>query len=776
MLVVVAIVVAALAGVTVLRRSYAQVDGDSRLIGLDAAAEVVRDSSGVPHVSASTLHDVFFLQGYVTAQDRLWQLQLLRATGQGRLSEMFGTATLDTDKFVRTVGWYRVARREVGILEPDTRAALDAYADGVNKYADTHRDSPPLEFLILGVNWEPWTAADSVAIGKILSWQLSGNEQSELVRADVVARLGPDAARVLFPDVPASTPAIFSEGWNDVVRSPGEEGLRALLGATDLEGLGSNSWVLSGARTTTGKPLLANDPHLGLDNPSIWYLVHLAGGGLDVAGFSIPGAPGVVVGHNARIAWGFTNLGPDVEDLYIERPNPLDPRQFQFGDRFETATVYRETIEVKGREPAVLEVTETRHGPILTPVLEGTKQLLALRWTALDPGHLIDALYRLDRATDWNDFRAAMRLWDVPSQNAIYADVDGHIGYQMPGKVPVRAKGDGHVPVPGWTGEYEWTGYIPFDSLPSRFDPPEGLIVTANQRVVDDFGYFISDEWDPGFRAQRIQQLLRDRAQWSAADFAAIQLDQRDLTADRYLSFLRALGAKSDAARAAQVALRDWDGVMRADQAAPAIFQSWLRHMLERTFRDKLGDALFTQFIGLGRSAVGALYDLVRTPTDPWFVVLADPIHKGRDELAALALDDATAELTSLMGPDQSTWKWGRLHTVSSAHVLGAVQPLDRLFTIGPRANGGDGFTVDAASYSLKKPYAQTSGPSMRMVVDLADLDAMRAILPTGESGQPLAPHWGDMTDKWLAGEYVVVHFDAATFGRLEGTLRFKPR
>lgn len=796
LLLVAALLVGLLSGIVVLRRSYATVDGELRVLGLEATVELLRDADGVPHIYAQTEHDLFFAQGYVTAQDRLFQLEFLRRIGQARLSEVFGAATLETDRFLRTLGIYRVAQREVELLSPEMQSMLRAYADGVNKYAETHRDRPPIEFVILGISWEPWQPADSTVIAKIMAWDLGGNMESELARAHAVARLGPELAQALFPETPLDTPGILSADGrpasfslapapgSSAISLRGADVLRNLLGGADAApfGLGSNNWVLSGTRTATGKPLLSNDTHLRLRNPSIWYLVHLAGAGVDVAGFSIAGAPGVVIGHNARIAWGVTNLGPDVQDLYAEQPNPRDLRQFRFRDGFETAEIRREEVRVKGSQPVSLEVTVTRHGPVLTPVLEGTEQILALRWTALDASRILGSARKLNRASSWEEFRDALRDWDVPGQNFVYADVDGHIGYQTTGRIPIRAKGDGLLPAPGWTGEHEWTGFVAFDDLPSRLDPHEGVIVTANQRVVASYPYVISKEWDAGFRAQRIHQLLAERERWSAQDFARVQADVADLPAERFLSFLRAMPLQGEAHRSAEVAraqalLREWDGAMRADSAAAAVYQVWYRHMVKRTFRDKLGDALYKQYLGRGRSVFLALYELVRTPDSPWFVDLADPAVRGRDAIAGLALEDAVEELRETLGPDEKSWSWGKLHTATFPHPLGSVRPLDRVFNLGPFPNGGDGLTVAQAGYSLReKAYSQTIHPSQRLIVDLADLDRSLAILPTGQAGQPFAAHWGDMTGKWLRGELVPLRYSRTKLGALEGRLVLRPR
>jgi len=772
--VAIVIVIGAVTALTVLRRSYTTVDGDLRLIGLDDAAQVVRDSNGVPHIYAQTVHDVFYLQGYVTASDRLWELEFLRRIGQARLSELFGSATVDTDKFVRTLGWYRVARREALGLSPQTRAALDAYAAGVNKFVETHQDAPPLEFMILGINWEPWQMADSVVVGKIMAWDLSGNMTSEVLHLNIAARLGDGALATLFPQLPRTTPPILASPDAPVVRIPGADQLRSMLGDVAGGEVGSNNWVVSGAHTTSGRPLLANDPHLGVRNPSIWYLAHLSGGGFDVAGYAIPGTPGIVIGHNASIAWGVTNVGPDTEDLYQERPDPNDPRRFEYQGAFEAAQITIEEIKVKGAASLKLQVVETRHGPIVTPVVAGVKQTLALRWTALDPGHLLDALYRLDLAANWQEFRDALSQWDVPGQNFVYADVGGHIGYQATGKVPIRPGGmsAGDTPQPGWDGQHEWQGYIPFDQLPTSFDPSSGMIVTANQRIVDQYRYKISNEFDPGFRAQRIQQLLSAVDRLTPDDMTRIQMDVVDVSAAPFLSFLRTLPVTSDRAKRAQQLLRDWDGSMRADDAGPAIYWSWQLHMSDRVFHDKLGDDLYHDF--LGEASFEALYDLVRSPNNGWFVVLADPFHHGRDDLAALALEDTLNELSQRLGPDLATWQWGKLHTVAFPHPIGEVLPM--IFNLGPFPNSGSFFTVDNGPFDPTQPYAQTSHPSMRMVVDLSDLEATRVVYATGQSGQPFAPHWGDLTSLWLNGGYVTLRFATVRQGSLEGTLSFKAR
>lgn len=738
-------------------------DGDYRLLGLDDRGEIARDPYGVPHIYASTAHDLFFLQGYATAQDRLFQLDLFRRTGRGRLSEVFGGSTLDTDKFVRTLGLARAAQLDAEVASADTRAALEAYAEGVNKLLEQRGDALPIEFVLLGYKPEPWTALDSLVVLKLESFDLATNYATELSRANVAARAGPGALGTLFPDAGARPPASAADGgWAavaDAFRSPvvlsGLDGLRAILGDAG-NGLGSNCVALAGSRTASGQPLLEGDPHLSVRNPSIWYEVGLHGGGYDVAGFSIPGLPGIGIGHNAKVAWTFAVAYTDVQDFFVEQPDPADPRRYLFKGASEAATAIREQIGVKGRaDPVGYDVVVTRHGPILTGVLKDQLVPLALRWTALDGGKTMDALLAAARATDWPSFRAAMADLSGATLSACYADVAGHIGYLLAGALPDRAKGDGRLPVPGAGGEYEWRGLLPSSANPARIDPPEGFIVNANDRPVTDpsSAAFIG-EWDPGFRAGHLLAAVKDLKGATVETLRAIQSDYTSPPVSAFRGAILAATPRSALAATARDLVRRWDGTLSVDSAAAAVYEAWIVHLTERTFHDKLGDAVYLDYLANGRPTF-ALYALLERPDDPWFSSIGDSNVRGRDALSAVALDDAVADLRDRFGADPAKWRWGALHTVTFAHPLsaGLPGPLRSLFDIGPFERAGDGYSVNNGAYSLMTPYALRSHASERMIVDLGDLDRSRAVLPTGESGQPLARHWGDQTPLWLRGE-----------------------
>jgi penicillin amidase len=578
---VIVLVILAGVGTWFVRRPWPTVNGTLTISGLLAPVEVIRDEWGVPHIYAENEHDLFFAQGYVHAQDRLWQMEFNRRIGSGTLSAVLGEATLDTDRFLRTIGLRRAAEQDWAQLEDETRAIMEAYAEGVNAYIETHRDRLPLEFTILGVDPAPWTPVDTLAWGKVMSFDLGSNYEFELLRARMIAELGQEAAQQLLPPYAEGAPVIIppetrSYAWLRDARFGGLDALAAVLGERGPTS-GSNNWVIHGSRTATGMPILADDTHLGLNMPSIWYENGLHGGRFDSVGFSFPGVPLIIIGHNSRIAWGVTNLGPDVQDLYIEKLNDTNhPTQYEFKGEWQDLQAARETIQVKDQEPVTLDVMITRHGPIMNEVigdLDGAEPV-ALRWTALDASNLFRSVLLLNLATNWDEFREALSYWDVPSQNFVYADVDGNIGYQSPGKIPVRAPGhQGLVPVPGWTGEYEWQGFISFDELPNVFNPPTGFVATANNKVVpDDYAYHLAYEWAAPYRAERITDLLTADGNITQEEIRDIQAQTYSLPAEALRPYLLDIEPENDLQTRALAQLEAWDLYNETDRTG-----SWCR-------------------------------------------------------------------------------------------------------------------------------------------------------------------------------------------------------
>jgi penicillin amidase len=762
LLAVVAIVL--VGGSLFVRRTFPTIDGAVQVPGLSSTVEVYRDRWGVPHIYAQNVEDLFFAQGYVTAQDRLWHMEFNRRVGSGTLSEVLGEATLDTDRFIRTLGWRRVAEEEADNLSGEALTMLEAYSAGVNAFIDGHRGNLPLEFTILGFEPVPWTPADSIVWAKVMAWDLGGNWEAELLRAKLIEAVGEERAAELAPPYPDDAPLIVPPelgGYSDLHI----EGLLAL--DAELEGLlgsggpgvGSNNWVVDGSKSATGQPLLANDTHLGLQMPSIWYEVHLVGGGLNVEGYSFPGVPGVVMGHNEHIAWGVTNLGPDVQDLYIEKVNPANPDQYEYEGQWVDMEILEEVIEVSGQDPVVERVQMTRHGPIITPVVEDLEEVVAFHWTALEPNRMVEGLFLLDQASNWDEFRAALELWAVPSQNFVYADTDGNIGYQSPGLIPIRSEGHtGLLPVPGWTGEYEWQGYIPFDELPSVLNPPTHFLATSNNKVVsDDYPYVLAYDFALGHRAQRITALLGEKDILDVEDFQRIHGDTYSIPGEIFSPYILEIEPEGFLQERALNELRAWDYRCDADSTGAAIFEVFYLKLVENTFGDELGDELLKEYLGGWTWHHLALEEMVHQADNPWFDDVTTAERENRDDIVLRSFADALDYLGNRFGDVPHSWEWGRLHGATFVHQpLGesGIAPLEKIFNRGPVRVGGSSDTVNAASFDPEDPYATTDGVSQRLIVDLSNFDNSLSTHTTGQSGLAFHGHYDDMIHLWQGVEY----------------------
>ena len=743
-------------------RPLPQTTGTLQVVGLTSEVKVVRDKWDVPHITASNADDLFMAQGYVTAQDRLWQMEFNRRIGAGRLSEVLGAAAIEEDRFLRTIGLRRAASAEVNELQPDERRVLENYAKGVNAFINTHQDSLPIEFTLLGFKPEPWTILDTLTWGKVMAYDLSGNYTREILRANLVNKLGVDKAQALLPTTGSeNTPLIMPQGASYAGLEPAfelvklQETLSALTGP-DLDARGSNNWVVGPSKTTTGKPLLANDPHLGIRNPSVWYEVELNGGGWHVAGVTFPGVPGVVAGHNERIAWGVTNVEGDTQDLYLEKLNPANANQYEFKGSWQDMQVVPEEIKIKGKPSETIQVRLTRHGPIMNDVSSSMKdaQPMALQWTALQKSPLLGSVLKYNRAGNWQEFREALRGFNTPAQNFVYADVDGNIGYQIPGLWPLRAKGDGLLPVPGWTGEYEWTGFASFDELPSVYNPSAGFVATANNRpVAANFSskFSLGQEYDPGWRAARITTLLKAKEKLSPEDLQAIQTDVVSLPGQEFSRMLSQLPAGSGDFEAARQLLTAWDGRMTTDSAAAALYKVTYQYTLENLFKARLGDDFYGQYLDEARFHVPFVLSLLKDPQNEWWGA------GGRNALLSKSLQQATDYLRTNLRTDPAGWQWGKLHTVSFAETpIGSAvpAPIGWLINLKTLPIGGDGNTVAASSYRFNAPYVQSSGQSFKAVYNLADFDDSRITNTIGQSGQPFSKHYGDNIDDWSSGRY----------------------
>jgi penicillin amidase len=665
---------AALGAAAAFRWPLPRTSGTLRLPGLSAPVEVIRDRWGIPHIYAAGTADLFMAQGYVHAQDRLWQMELHRRLGQGQLAEIFGPRALPADRFLRTLGFGRTARREAALLDGSVREAIEAYTRGVNVFLDQRGLRLPLEFMVLRLRPRPWEVADALVFGKVMALNLCENWTTELLRARIIAAVGAGRATLLesgYPqNLPLAIPALQPYGSRIGEEAlEGAQATQVFAGAAEA-GQGSNAWAVAGSRSATGRPLLANDPHLAIQMPSLWYENHLDGGDIHVTGASIPGSPGVVIGHNERIAWGATNGMTDVQDLYIERFDPADPTRYEFRGAWERAEVVREEIVVRGQsEPVVEEVRVTRHGPVVDTAPAGApggdgavEGPLALRWIALQPGQLNRALLALNRAHDWQSFRAALADWTAPAQNFVYADVDGHIGYALGGAIPVRAQGDGRLPVPGWSGDYEWTGVIPHAELPHVLDPAEGFVVTANNRIVDDsYPYALPGEWLPGYRAARIRALIEQTPAHDASSFARIHRDRRSLPGLQLAALSARLPAATGASARAREIFGAWDGDMAADSIGATIYARFCEKLLAAAYADAAAPLAAAAALDVlpGQTFLGVAlpYVLRRAAEgdDGWL-----PEGRTWNGLLSAAWDSAIGELRAEYGDDVTTWRYGR--------------------------------------------------------------------------------------------------------------------
>jgi penicillin amidase len=836
--VVVLVLVAGLvAGVVVVRKSFPQTDGEISVPGLDGEVEVVRDAQGIPQVYAGTSHDLFYAQGFVQAQDRFYEMDIRRHVTAGRLSEMLGEDALDTDKFIRTMGWRRVAEEELSMLEPETLSYLEAFSDGVNAYIDEHTPSEmSLEYSALALNGldytvEEWTPADSVAWLKAMAWDLRSNMEDEVTRAIMAGRHSEADIAELFPPYPydrhrpivdqgAVVDGVYEQGaersgtrrpsrppYDDSVIAAledlqaGVDAMPELMGHGD--GIGSNGWVVDGEHSTTGEPILANDPHLGISIPGIWYQMGLHCTEVtdecpfDVTGFTFAGLPGVIIGHNRDIAWGFTNLGPDVVDLYLEK---IEGQRYEYDGRSRRLDLRDETIEVLGRdEPFTFTVRSTRHGPLLSDVSaelstvgansptseeapeRGNGYGVAISWTALRPSNTADAIFGINTASTWDDFRGAAADFAAPSQNMVYADREGHIGYQAPGLIPIRKSGNtGDYPAEGWLPSDDWTGeYVPFDALPSVLDPDDGFVATANQAVTGpDYPYFLGDSWAYGYRSQRIVELLERKEKLGVADMEALQLDDRNGFAPTMVPYLLDVLMPSEYLGAGQRLLLGWDFEQGADSAAAAYFNAVWDKTLELTFHDDLREPVWPD--GGGR-----WFEVMRTlladPTSHWWDdVSTEGVVETRDDILARAMAEARDDLVRRQSRRAVDWTWGHHHRLNLENETVGQSPVrlvQWLFNRGGYEVGGGGEIVNATKWdAASDSFEVTAAPSMRMVVSMADLDDSRWVNLTGVSGHAFDDHYVDQTKLWVEGRSLPWYFSREALDETgEQTLTLRP-
>ncbi len=750
------------------RKSFPQTSGSIRLAGLSAPAEVLRDAYGVPTIDARDEHDLLFALGYVHAQDRLWQMDMVRRFGEGRLSEILGEATIPFDRMFRIVGIRRAAEATEGRLSTQARERLQWYADGVNAYIRSHKGRYPIEFDLLQYDPEPWEPLHSIMVGKVLAWELNLSWWTDLTYGALIERVGLDRTMEIYPGYPATVlPEVPAEVWKGyaALRQSYLETVRQFAAATGLVATagGSNAWAVAPAKTAGGAVILANDTHLQLQTPSQWYEVELRCPELHVRGMSVAGAPVVVAGRNDRIAWGVTNVMADDADFYIERIDSTDSTRYQYGNSWLPMTVLSEEIPVRGRVQTVpLTIRLTRHGPVVTDVqtplrLSRVPYVASMRWTGNDPDDQLAAFEAIDKAGSWQEFTAALRQYPGPGQNFVYGDVGGNIGYWCALKLPDRGRRAALLPQPGWDPAADWKGYVPFERLPHLFNPPEGYIASANNKIVDDaYPYYISDLWEPSSRIQRLRDLLgAGKDGFTVDDFQRMQTDQFSMNAREVLPYI--LGAFKDSTLGLPEEerifeyLRNWNFTFAREDIATTIYQEFYVRLLRNIYVDEMGEDIFHDWVTLVNVPIRVTTRLLSEGTSRWFDDVRTDAVETRDVIIRKSLREAVTALERQFGLDMKLWRWGDIHTVTLRHLFGVRKPLDKIFNIGPYPCAGGTTTLISGEYSFNDPYTVTVGPSFRQIFNLGSGE-IRSVLPGGESGQVFHAHYADQTDLWLNG------------------------
>ncbi len=777
------LLVAAFVGLAVYRSgSLPFVQGTLRMSDLnaqmDAAVTIERDADAVPTIRAKTLNDAWFAMGFVHGQERLWQLEMQRRIGAGQLADILGPSALDTDKFLRTLGVRRVAALQFAKLDAPTQEAFTRYTKGINAaIAQITRDGAlPPEFQLLRIKPQTWEPVDCVAWSLMMSWDLASNWTNELTRMQLSERLSVEQINQVLPLTSAPPTAIrdyaalYRSLGLSTAQAESTQNLLAMMPRVGIEGLGSNNWVVHGSRTVSGKPLLANDPHLSLQAPALWYLAKIEAQGYSLSGGTLPGLPFIVLGRNQYVSWGLTNTGSDVQDLFLERFNPADPNSVLGPAGLEPTQLVLETIKIKGEKDLPLNVRTTSRGPLISDVHEATKKALgtsgfgiSLRWTALDESNVTSqAGLKMNMAKNAAEFEQALRDYSAPTQNIIFADTAGMIGFITAGNEPIRLNTNdlqGLAPAPAWEPKYQWQGYVPFEQQPREINPQRGYIATANNNILPEgYPYFIGAEWALPFRVQRISQLIEAKPQHDASSMQAMQADVQSLAFPALMRAVQGAGGiapTTELGKQAWALLQGFDGVMSADKPEPLIANAWQQQLARQIFADELGAETYKSLTGR-RDLFGASLLAVATNS-----AMCDDITTPEKETCAQtlakALDEACAQLADKYGSNASKWRWGEVHVARSEHrPFGKVTVLSRLFDL--RVNTpGDTNTINVGkpANTGDAPFTNVHGASFRGVYDMAKPDASWLMQSTGQSGHRLSPHYADFIERWAAVQYV---------------------
>lgn len=737
-------------------------EGEIKVPEIQSAVKIIRDSYGIPHIYAENDHDLFFSQGYVTAQDRLWQMDLSRRTAKGNLSEIFGEATVETDYFFRLMGIREIAEKIYNRLDNEAKSALEAYSSGVNYYI---KEKKPIESIILRYDIEPWSPVDSISVHLLSALYLTINTDEEMFAMKVLKKLGEKTANELLPNYPRSGKTIIPEeikGSNlNFDALSGYKIAREKFRPFQNTGE-SNNWVVDGSKSTTRKPILANDPHLRSQIPSVWYEVHIKDPRINVIGAIFPGSPYVAIGHNERVAWGFTDAMADRADLFIEKINPANPHQYWFIDHWENMKTEEVEIRVKdksGYKTVKREINYTRHGPVINSSKTDVDEVLSMRWAAREvKDETLKGLSILNRARSVREAREAGKYGGIYTLNMVYADVDGNIGYQLIGAIPIREKGTGSLqgkfPVPGWSGGYEWKGFIPDDELPGIINPPAHFLATANNKIIgDNYPYLISNTWAPPYRYERITSLLREKEKLSVEDFKRMQADVYSVPARKFVGEITKVHTDNPEVKWVLDKLSVWNYEIRSDSLPALLYETIRTNLIRNTFKDELKE-LYPDFLGTLGYNYNLIDEIIDDPVSHWWDNVNTSKKESRDEIITESIEDALREIREKLGEERESWTWGAIHKYHFIHPLGRVKLLDKVFNFGPIPAEGDRDTINNSYFSYQHPYDTITLSSYRFICDLSDINHALGMNSTGQSGDPFNNRYKDTVDSWSQVKY----------------------
>lgn len=744
------------------RRSLPQLDGTLNMEELAEPVKIYRDQWGIPHIYGGSLNDTAFAQGYVHAQDRMWQMEINRRVARGQLSEVIGKDTLPTDRASRILGFERLAAADFDAMPKELQDALEHYTKGVNAFLQANMQKLPPEFGLLKIVPRPWEPVDSLAFARLLAWQMNYAWYGELVRGKIIEKVGEEMARELDIHYSELNPVGLLQGQEANLLL--EDGLlEAFKGPLIQAKGGSNGWAIAGSRSRNGRPILCNDPHLPLLQPSIWYENHLNCPELHVTGVSLPGVPLVMIGHNDHVGWGMTLAFTDNQDIFIEKFTDTSMTHYEYRTEVRESTIIAETIKVKGQEDHTEKVVITHHGPVISGIVASGDFKLSLASKALGPSTMMDGWYQLNRATGWNDFVGAVKKITAPSLNIPYADSEGNIGYYVSGEVPIRKNGDGSRPSPGWTGEFEWKGNVPFEKMPYAFNPAKGYLVTCNHKIIgDNYPYHLGNAWMNGYRANRLEKLIAQREKFSFDDMMAWQMDVYCTPGPLFAAHMKGLRLDDLRLESMKQNLLNWDGMLTTDSVSGSLYETTKFFLFNRLLETKLGDELMKglrgvtfnynllpqgEFYGHDTSMLLRMLD---NPDSLWLKELG-----GKEQLLTLALRDAFEYLSEKLGPEMSDWQWGKLHKAEFHHTLAQKTPLNKIFNQQDFSVPGDTDTLYQTAPMAHDPRGHNIvAPSFRQILDPLKWEDSMCIMPPGQSGNILSPHYNDQLPLWREGKY----------------------